>query len=125
VFQKSYGLVNSPTAFFIHFMHVIKPLVQKAAELGIVNVDTMEFTGFQAVISSYPDNVQFHATTILVINEWLRRTSQSVSDIFKIELALFVLNSILDGHLKFLEVQHSSLIEELKRKGWLSEKHDN
>jgi hypothetical protein len=102
----------------VEFMRVINPLIQKAAELGIVDADTMEFTdGFQVVVNSYPDNIQLHAAAILVINEWLRRTSQSVPDNLKIQLALFVLDTLLDGRMKFLEEQYSSLIKELERKG--------
>lgn len=105
----------------LEFMRVINPLIQKAAELGIVDADTMEFTeDFQAVANSFPDNIQLHAAAILVINEWLRRTSQSVpDDKLKLELTQFVLNTLLDGRMKFLEEQHSSLIEELEKKGWL------
>jgi hypothetical protein len=63
----------------------------------------MEFTDrFQAVANSYPDNIQLHAAAILVINDYLRRTNQSVSDNLKIELALFAF-----GTSGFLEVLKS------------------
>ena len=39
----------------VEFMRVINPLMQKAAELGIVDADTTETTdGFQAIVNSYP-----------------------------------------------------------------------
>jgi len=104
----------------IEFMRVINPLIQKAAELGIIDADTMEFTdGFQALAASYPNGIQLHAAAMLLINEWLRRTNQSVPDNLKIELALFVLSTLLDARMKSLEEQQSSLIEELERKGWV------
>jgi hypothetical protein len=60
----------------------------------------------------------------LVINDYLRRTNQSVSDNLKIDLALFVFSTLLDGRMKFLEEQCSSLVNELESKGWAVRRDD-
>jgi flavorubredoxin len=109
----------------VEFMSIISPLLQKAAELGIVDADTTEFTdGFQALVNekAYSADIQLHAAAMLVINKWIRRTNQSVPDNLKIELVLLMHGMLLDGRMKSLEDQYSSLLEELERKGVLVKK---
>lgn len=100
------------------FMRLIRPVVEKAGELGIVNPDTIEFTDrFQTLVATHPDTIRLHAA-VLVINDYLRGTNQSVAaDNVKVELALFVLGTLLDARTKVLEERYQSLLEELEKSG--------
>ena len=119
----------------IEFMNLMNPLYQKAAELGIFDADTTEFTDrFQAFIDSFlaSENIQLHSAAVRVINEWLTRTGQSIPSTsssdgrnLKLELVLLVFSMLLDERMKFLEEQYSSLLEELEKRGLLEEKRND
>ena|SRR5918999_3083857 len=115
---------NINNAAALEFMQIMNPLFHKAAELGILDADTTEFTErFETFRSSFlvSDNIQLHAAAVRVINEWLSRTGQSVTDDdnLKLQLVQLVFSMLLDGRMNFLEKQYSSLLEELERKGML------
>ena len=69
-------------------------------------------------MATYPDTIQLQAAVVLVINNYLRSANQSVAaDNVKVELALFVLGTLLDARAKVLEERYQSLHEELEKSG--------